>query len=170
MAGHRLVQQGRWLDGRRRAIRGYTYLGLLFAVALAGAALARHAQDAQGALQRERERELIFRGEEIRRAIESYVRYTPAGKPRWPRQLDDLLRDTRGPVPRHHLRRLYTDPFTRTADWEPIPAPDDPLGIAGVRSRATTVPMTRPAAYHRASERHDCVCHWQFVARIGSSP
>lgn len=169
MAGHSLVQQSRWLDGQRRVIRGYTYLGLLFAVALAGAALARHAQDAQGALQRERERELIFRGEEIRRAIENHVRYTPAGKPRWPRHLDDLLRDTRGPVPRHHLRRLYTDPFTRTADWEPIPAPDDPLGIAGVRSRATVVPMTRPPGDQRASGQTDCVCHWRFQASLDTA-
>lgn len=155
--------------GESRSIagqRGFTYLGLLFAVALSGAGLAVVGQSAATAMQRERERELLFRGDEIRRAIEAYVRATPPGQPRFPRRLQDLLVDTRGATPRHHLRRLYADPFTGSADWVLLPAPGDAQGIAGVRSRSTQSSLQ--AAPDEPSGRPRCVCDRAFAVATPS--
>ncbi len=115
--------------------RGFSYLGLLFFIALTAAALAALGQRWSMAAQRERERELLFRGQAIVRAIESYAAATP-GRPAYPQRLEDLLEDRRGQRPRHHLRQLYADPFTGQADWALIPAPPPMLGFLGVHSQS----------------------------------
>lgn len=117
-----------------RPARGFTYLWLLFAVAVGGAALAVAATQWRTAMQREKERELLFRGEAIARAIASYAAATPAGAPRWPANFDQLMEDRRGPVVRRHLRRLYTDPFTGQADW--VLLGQQGTELRGVKSRA----------------------------------
>lgn len=118
-----------------RAARGFGYLGLLFFIALTAASLAALGQRWSVAAQRERERELVFRGQAIVRAIESYAAATP-GRPAYPQSLDDLLEDRRSLRPRHHLRQRYADPFTGEPDWELIPAPPPAVGFLGVRSRS----------------------------------
>lgn len=148
----------------RQGCRGYTYLGLLFLLALGSAALAGHGELASTAAQRERERELLFRGEEIRRAIEAYARTTPSGHGRWPRSLQDLLVDRRHAKPRHHLRRAYPDPFTDRADWVLMPAPGAEPGFQGVRSGARVKPLGAGQAVGQGSG--DCVCGWTFAARL----
>lgn len=116
---------------------GFTYLGLLFFVAITAAALAALGQSWSTAAERERERELEFRGGEIARAISSYLRASPGGlAPQYPLTLDDLLEDRRSAKPRHHLRRAYTDPFTQMSDWELVPAAADGRRFAAVRSRS----------------------------------
>ncbi len=153
----------------RSPARGYTYLGLLFALALAGYFFARQGEVVGTAGQRERETELVFRGGEIQRAIEAYVRTTPTGAKRWPETLEDLLVDRRQVQPRHHLRRLYLDPFTQQPDWELLPAPAAPGGFEGVRSRAKVKPLRLPPALPSlpsdAKLASSCVCAWPFVAR-----
>lgn len=121
--------------GRRAPARGFSYLGLLFFLALTAAALAALGQRWSTAAQRERERELLFRGQAIVRAIESYAAATP-GRPAYPQRLEDLLEDRRGPQPRHHLRQRYADPFTGEADWLLIPAAPPATGFQGLRSRS----------------------------------
>ncbi len=148
---------------RRRLSSGYTYLGLLFMLALGGAGLARYGEVAATAAQRERERELLFRGEELQHAIEAYARATPAGHGRWPRTLHELLEDKRHPKPRHHLRRIYTDPFTGRADWALLPAPGGESGFAGVHSVSRTSPLGRQSS--SGTGMPTCVCQWTFVAR-----
>lgn len=118
-----------------RAARGFGYLGLLFFIALTAASLAALGQRWSVAAQRERERELIFRGQAIVRAIESYAAATP-GRPAYPQSLQDLVEDRRSLRPRHHLRQRYADPFTGEPDWELIPAPAPAIGFLGVRSRS----------------------------------
>jgi type II secretory pathway pseudopilin PulG len=115
--------------------RGFTYLLVLFFVAISAAALAALGQAWQNTAERERERELDFRGSEIARAIASYRRAT-AGLAQSPRSLDDLLEDRRGPVLRHHLRQLYADPFTGKADWVLEPDSGDPRRFVAVHSRS----------------------------------
>jgi type II secretory pathway pseudopilin PulG len=115
--------------------RGFTYLGLLAALVLGGASLAAIGPAWATQAQRERERELQFRGAEIRAAIE---RYWAAREPHeLPPTLGELLADTRGAPVRHHLRRLYSDPFTGRADWVQL-MDDSGQRLRGVRSRAAT--------------------------------
>lgn len=119
----------------RTGERGFTYLWLLFLLAAGGAALAAAGQRWSAIMQSERERELIFRGEQIAEAIAAYRGAQGAGAARWPASWDELLEDRRGPALRRHLRRAYADPFTGEADWEPIL--DEEGRWRGVRSRST---------------------------------
>jgi len=123
--------------------KGFTYLGLLFFVAITAAALATLGQRWSMAAQRERERELEFRGREIAHAIDSYLAAAPRPPATYPRSLDDLLVDSRGVKPRHHLRRAYPDPFTGEADWALIPVPSGGQGFHGVHSRSDRVMLKR---------------------------
>ncbi|MCE4537076.1 hypothetical protein LXT12_07420 [Pelomonas sp. P7] len=112
---------------------------MLFLVALTAAALAGLGQAWSTAAQREKERELEFRGRAIAAAIASYQRAGRSGPGELPRSLDDLLEDRRDVIVRHHLRKRYVDPFTGEADWELIPAPGDASRFYGVRSRSTSL-------------------------------
>ncbi len=114
--------------------RGFTYLALLFGLAIGGAALAGLGTQWQQAAQREREAELLFRGLQLRDALQRFHDQSPDGQPVLPQTLDDLLADRRRPTPRHHLRQLYTDPFTGQADWDLLRRPDG--AIVGLRSRS----------------------------------
>lgn len=120
---------------------GFTYLGVLFFVAITAAALAALGQAWSTAAQRERERELEFRGGEIARAILSYRQALPE-RPQSPASLEDLLEDRRGIKTRHHLRRAYLDPFTGQADWVLVADETDTRRFNAVHSRSAT-PLLR---------------------------
>lgn len=121
--------------------RGYTYLLLLFLVAAAGLAAAALGERRVTAAQREREAELLFRGAQIREALQRYHDQTPTGQPALPAALEDLLVDHRRTEPQQHLRRMYADPFTGQADW--LLLRDEQGGIYGVRSRSTRPALRR---------------------------
>jgi type II secretory pathway pseudopilin PulG len=133
---------------------------VLLLVALMGTLLAGLGQRATLVAQRERERELLFRGEQIRTAIAAYR--AAAEPPAWPASLEDLLADRRSGVVRHHLRRAYADPFTRQPDWVPIPAPEPGKGWMGVHSRATA----RRLLQHEGPQPDTgpLLSDWRFVA------
>lgn len=118
-----------------RRQRGFTYLFVLFFVAISAAAMAALGQAWSTAAERERERELEFRGGEIARAIWSY-RSAGVGQ-QLPASFDDLVEDRRALPYRHHLRHAYADPFTGKIDWELIAAPAQPGRFKGVRSRSS---------------------------------
>ena len=122
-----------------RSEGGFTYIGILLALALFGVALAATGDVWRTAAQRERERELLFVGDQFRNALLSYYGATPAGQRRYPRVLEDLVEDNRYPVPRRHLRRIYADPITGKPDWVLVDAPGG--GIAGVHSRSEAKPL-----------------------------
>ena len=128
---------GRRAPGPRR--RGVVLLAFLLALALAGiGALA--AMDVWATTrQRERERQLLFVGHQFRAAIREYYLGGPSGAGRaLPPSLDVLLDDDRYPVPVHHLRRLYLDPMTGSADWGLLMAGDR---IMGVYSKSDSPPL-----------------------------
>ena len=62
--------------------------------------------------QREREADLLFIGEQFRRAIESYFLAAPPDRRTLPAHLDDLLADTRSAGPHPTIRRSTRAPFT----------------------------------------------------------
>ena len=91
--------------------------------------------------QRDREAQLLFVGDQYRRAIASYFNTVPPGAARsLPQSLEDLVDDHRFPTPLHHLRRLYPDPMTGRIDWELIKLGG---GVSGVASRSRLEPIKR---------------------------
>jgi type II secretory pathway pseudopilin PulG len=137
--------------GERRRVRGFTYLWLLFVLAIGGATLAVAGQRWSTTLARDRERELLFRGAQIAAAIAAYRAAPCVAPPQWPRGLDELLQDRRCGEVRRHLRRAWADPFTGLADW--VPVLDEDGGWRGVHSRSeqparltTELPSAAPRA------------------------
>jgi len=118
--------------------RGFTLLGVLLLVAIIGVAAAA-ALGAGAVLQRRTaEADLLFVGTEFRNAFKSYYE-SAISVPRYPVKLEDLLRDPRFPGVRRHLRKIYADPLTGSAQWGLVPAPGG--GIMGVYSRSTETPI-----------------------------
>lgn len=140
--------------------RGFTYLTVLFIVAVITAGLALVGEVWETAAKREKEAELLFIGHEYRKAI---TRYYLAGKNQYPRSLEDLLKDPRQPGTVRYLRRAYADPFTGKAEWGIVKAPDG--GIAGVHSLSDQKPLKtgnfrlRDAGFESAATYAD----WKFI-------
>jgi len=138
------------------------YLGLLFAVALAGIGLAGAGILWRVESQREKEKELLFIGEEFRRAIGRYYDAAPEGNHQLPESLDSLVQDKRFPMPVRHLRKIYRDPMTRERDWVLIRQQGRIVGIA---SAATGKPM-KIAGFPPEQEEFagaTTYADWQFV-------
>lgn len=137
-------------------------------LALAGTTGWQVASRWQVSMQREREEELIFRGEQIRKAIDSYRlrgRVLGGGAPK---SLDDLLEDRRGPQLVRHLRERYVDPFTGLPDWETIPDPVDGSSFIGIHSRSRVVAY-RTSQIPGGSKVASCVCEWRFISTVEAS-
>lgn len=118
---------------------GFTYLAILFAIAISGMMLARTGIDWTQSGQREKERELLFVGNQIRQAITQYYQRTPGIVKNYPKKLDDLLEDTRYNPPQHYLRKIYRDPVTNSQQWVLIMSPKG--GIMGVHSKSDKAPI-----------------------------
>mgnify|MGYP000583789399 CR=1 FL=1 len=121
--------------------KGFIYIWALFAVALTGVLMAGIGQVWQTKLQREKEKELLFVGDQIRRAITSYYEGSAAGGAgsggvkQFPESLEKLILDTRSPVKKRHLRKLYLDPMTNSLEWGLIPEPPPEKGSSGIAAR-----------------------------------
>lgn len=119
---------------------GFTFLGLLFALAVASLALAGTGVLWHFESRREKEKELLFVGEAYRRAIADYYNMTPGGAKQYPQKLEDLLLDKRFPMPVRHLRQLYRDPMSIDGNWQLLIVQER---INGVASRSGEVPIKR---------------------------
>lgn len=118
---------------------GFTYLAVLLLVALMGVVLAGAGTVWHTAAQREKERELLYIGKQFRQAIESYYESSPGSLKKYPTSLSDLLKDSRFPDTRRHLRRIYRDPMTGGTEWGVVNAPEG--GIMGVHSLSPEQPL-----------------------------
>ncbi len=149
---------------------GFTYMGLLMVVAIAGIGMAGVGivwhQDAQ----REREKELLFIGQAYRNAIGSYYENSPSTAKQFPQNLQDLLLDTRFPTVKRHIRQLYADPFARDKDWQLVMQQGQ---ITGVYSSSTLKPIKKvglPPEFEAfdSAEKYE---EWRFVyAPSGALP
>ncbi len=117
--------------------RGFTYLAILFILAMLGAGLALTGEVWSTAAQRDKEAELLYIGGEYRKAIGRY--YLNRGQRRYPRSLDDLLKDPREAGTVRHLRKRYADPITGTTEWGIVKAPDG--GVMGIYSPSEQMPL-----------------------------
>lgn len=143
--------------------RGFTYLGLLFAIAFIGLLLAGTGEVWHTTLKREREAELLFSGRQYARAIAAYHAATPGDVKQWPKRLEDLLEDRRQFRTLHHLRRIYLDPFTGQTEWELIKSGEF---IVGIHSLGEGKPIKRAGflpeeeSFAGAASYRD----WRFLA------
>lgn len=145
----------------QRQSRGFTYLMVLFVVALMGVGLALTGDVWYTSVKREKEAELLFIGDQYRLAIERY--YLSGPQRQYPRSLSDLLKDPRRPGAERYLRRLYPDPIRGTSEWGLVKAPDG--GILGVHSLSDEPPVKvanfppRDASFEGKTKYSE----WKFV-------
>ncbi len=142
---------------------GFTYIGLLIFIALMGIALAGIGMVWHTQVRREKERELLFVGDQFRRAIGQYYERSPGGDKRFPQSLDELLLDKRYPATQRYLRRVYPDPITGKAEWGFVRGPGD--RIVGVYSLSEDAPFKRagfPTNYQDL-EGKEHYREWRFV-------
>jgi type II secretory pathway pseudopilin PulG len=154
------------LTGGRQKQRGFTYFGVLIIVAVMGMGLAAFGELYSRSAQREKERELLFVGNEYRQAIASYYAAGPDGTKTFPKKLEELVEDKRFQTPRHHLRRLYRDPITGTTEWGLIEIEGG--GITGVYSRSEETPVKSGNFYARDKAFEDTLTYKDWV--FGYSP
>jgi type II secretory pathway pseudopilin PulG len=142
--------------------RGFTYLTALFVVAILAGGLALAGTVWEQAAQREREAELLFIGQQYRRAIGLYYDSTPGTVKRYPQALEDLLKDPRQPATQRYLRKLYPDPFGGK-EWGVVKGSDG--GVAGVYTLSEAKPIkvsgfkVRDASFEGAQKYAD----WKFM-------
>jgi hypothetical protein len=97
---------------RRRQEKGYVLLAILFALTLLVIGLAAAAPRAATAIRRQKEDDLIRRGNQYALAIRRF--YKKFG--RYPANMDQLENTNNI----RFLRRKYLDPLTGKDDWKPI--------------------------------------------------
>jgi type II secretory pathway pseudopilin PulG len=149
--------------------RGATLMVVFVAIVMIGLAAGVTGATWKTVVQKSKEEELLFRGDQYRRAIESYTGTGPPGAAAfYPARLEDLIRDPRSPATVRHIRRLYRDPVTG-GEWVLI---KDQLGrIKGVRSASELEPFRKdnfPEGYERlrGAESYSA---WEFVVEPGST-
>ncbi len=144
---------------------GVTYLAILFAIAVIGVALAVTGINWSQEGQREKERELLYIGNQYRQAIALYYERTPGMVKQYPKKLEDLLTDTRYVTPQHYLRKIYRDPVTNSREWGITMAPEG--GIMGVHSLSNAAPI-KTANFDYANQAFEGVgkyADWVFAYR-----
>lgn len=148
-----------------RRQHGFSYLGILFAVAISSVALASLGTLWSLERQREKELELLFIGAEFQRAIAMYYQRSPSSVKRYPRSIDDLLKDNRFPGVQRYLRKNYVDPMTGKREWGLVQAPEG--GIMGIYSLSNDATLKRsnfPLVYEEF-EKSRQYSEWAFVYR-----
>lgn len=119
---------------------GYTYLLMLFVVAVAGYGLALLGESWHSAARREIAQQTEFALDAYAKALDSYRLATPDGASYRPLRLAELLEDRRAGSLRRHLRQLYPNPVSGRQDWV---IHVDGLGIIAVCLAAAGNPALR---------------------------
>ena len=126
--------------GNRKSPRsnqqGFAFIMAMFFVVLIGISLMMIGQQWSVTMKRDREAELLFRGNRIKAAIESYVADFEVQKGtrthRYPRTLKDLTKKN----PKRYLQAIYKDPMT----GEDFVLIKEGQEIRGVKSSSKEVP------------------------------
>ena len=149
---------------RRPALRGFTYLGLMFVIVVLALTATMASQVWAMVQQRANEAELAFVGEQFSQAIERYrQRPLEGGLARYPMKLEELLRDARSLQIERHLRRVYFDPMTGSLAWGLVTLKDG--SVVGVHSVSDKAPirgtlLADRLGFSTATSYRD----WRFIA------
>jgi type II secretory pathway pseudopilin PulG len=148
--------------------KGFTYLTVLFVLAMMSGGLALIGEVWHTSNVREKEAELLHIGNEYRKAIQRYYLYQ--NRRQYPKSLADLAKDSREPGTLRHLRRVYPDPITGGEEWGFVKSADG--GIAGVHSLSEAEPLktggfaVRDATFEGKTKYSD----WQFIYAPAAQP
>jgi hypothetical protein len=148
---------------------GFTYLGLMLTVLLMTSAMAAVGGVWELGYRREKEVELLFIGNQFRRALAGYYKDGTNDGDRYPRQLADLMKDPRVSATRRYLRKLYADPVSGTKEWGLLRNANG--GIIGVFSLSENKPLKK-ANFRKADEgfaKKEKYKDWVFVYQPGST-
>ena len=147
-----------------RNCKGFTLLALLFLIAGFGVAMAALGTLWHTHVQREKEAELLFVGDQYRQALESYRATRKAGEPSAPKKLEALLEDFHDLRLTRHLRKLYCDPFTGSDNWGLVH--DEQGGITAVYSQSERKPFKTAnfATRYEFFSAADTYSDWRFQA------
>jgi type II secretory pathway pseudopilin PulG len=150
-------------------MRGFTYIALLAAIVIIGISLGATGKYWQHVMMREKEAELLFRGDQYRLAVERY--YLAKIPLQYPPSIDDLLKDNRFPQAKRHLRQQYKDPITND-DFEVIKDLTKGNRITGVYSKSEKEPL-RTAGFdepYKEFEGKKQYKEWKFLFNPQSGP
>jgi len=150
------------LRPRTVAAAGFTYIGLLILLAIISVGASATVQLGAVTQRRSAENELLHIGRQFRAALASYQNSTPAGMPRLPKELADLMKDPRQPVLRRHLRNIPVDPLTGKAEWGVIRTPDGFVGAVHSLSNARPVKVGNFEPEFAAFEGSEKYSDWEF--------
>lgn len=160
-----------WPRATLRPQQGFGLLGLLVFIAILGLASSSVLVLGQVMQRRWAEEQLLYVGDQYRRALRQYAEATPVGQPRYPASLDALLKDPRYPGVRRYLRQRYSDPITGRDDWVLIMAPEG--GIMGLHSASPRLPIKQGnfGAHDEAFAGRQSYREWEFTAYVaGRAP
>jgi len=116
--------------------RGVTYMALLVLIVIMGLSAGMAGRTWKSVMQKEREEELLFRGDQYRRAVESYYKVQHGGaQGAYPNKIEDLLKDPRSLQLLRHLRSAYLDPMTGE-EFDLVREGGGIEGLSGVQSLA----------------------------------
>ena len=120
---------------------GYTFIGLMIIITIMGIGLLAVGEVWHTADKRAKEQELLFVGDQFRRAIKLYNAHTPGPNKQlaYPANLEDLLKDPRFPSTQRYLRKIYADPISGKAEWGVVKYPNG--GIYAVFSLSEETPI-----------------------------
>jgi type II secretory pathway pseudopilin PulG len=119
-------------SGKRHANTqyGFTYLGVLIAIALLGIGLSVVSEVWTKTVEHQKRMQLEWVGQQYVQAIQSYYYANTGTVHFYPPTLEDLLEDKRYLSVKRHIRTLYPDPFSGKVQWKLISAPAG--GVQGV--------------------------------------
>jgi type II secretory pathway pseudopilin PulG len=154
-----------------RTSRGFAYVALIVAIVIIGLSLGAAGKYWSYEILRDKEEELLFRGDQYRIAIERYYFALP-GRPQYPASVENLLNDARTPAGKRHLRQQFKDPIT-DEDFVLIQDQLDKR-IRGVHSASNKTPLKLgnfPEVYKEVAGK-DKYSDWEFKTTIkpGAGP
>ena len=168
---------------RRSREAGFTYLWLLLVVALMGLGFASVLELHQTTVRRDKETQLLWIGRQYVTALESYrdssgragatAQAASASRPfdqrQFPTTLEELLKDSRFPGIKRHLRTIYIDPMTGKREWGLLRRENR---IMGVYSLSADRPI-KQAAFELGQESFqdaEQYSSWVFAPPVSVQP